>query len=266
MDGLAATFARCRDEGRAALLTYIMAGDPTLKASKEMALACVRGGADILEIGMPFSDPIGDGPTIQRAGERSLAQGTTLDGCLALAAELHEETHTPVVLMGYLNPILAYGEARFLDRCRRARVAALIIPELPPEEAVELSALARDRGVGMVFLVTPTSTPARRQAAAAAATAFLYLVSVTGVTGARAELPPELGALAAEVRAASSVPVVVGFGVSTPDHARAIGRMADGVVVGSAIVSRIAEEGTTRARAARVRGFVSSLRSGLDPR
>jgi tryptophan synthase alpha chain len=240
-----------------------MGGDPTLKTSKAMALACIQGGADILEIGMPFSDPIADGPTIQRAAERALAAGTTLEGCLDLAAEIRADTAAPIALMGYFNPVFAYGEARFLKRCRRSGVDAVILPDLPPEEATDFIELARAEGIGVVFLLAPTSTPARRRAAISAATGFLYFVSVTGVTGARADLPAELGTRLAEIRAESRVPVVVGFGISTPNHARSLGRMADGVVVGSAIVSRIAEGGTTRARAARVKQFVGSLRRGL---
>lgn len=260
---LRATFARCREEGRAALVTYIMGGDPTLEASKAMALACAEGGADVLEIGVPFSDPVADGPTIQRAGERSLAAGTTVERCLALAAEVRAETEAAIALMGYFNPVLAYGEARFLDRCREAGVDAMIVPDLPPEEAEGFGELARARGVATVFLLAPTSTPARVQAALGVATGFLYFVSVTGVTGARTELPVDLSAKLAEVRAESRLPVVVGFGVSTPEQARTLGGIADGVVVGSAIVSRIAEEGTTRDRADRVKHFVASLRQAL---
>lgn len=264
-DRLSAIFARCRSEGRAALVTYVMAGDPDLKTSEAMALACVEAGADILELGMPFSDPIADGPTLQRAAERSLASGTTLEDCLRVAAAVRARTDVPIALMGYVNPVLAYGEARFLDRCREVGVDALILPDLPPEEATGLGELAAARGISTVFLLAPTSTPTRRKAAGEAATGFLYFVSVTGVTGARTELPPDLDQQLAEVRASSPVPVVVGFGVSTPEQAHALGQLADGVVVGSAIVSRVAEGGSVKARAERVRKFVKSLRGGLGP-
>jgi tryptophan synthase alpha chain len=214
---------------------------------------------------MPFSDPIADGPTLQAAGERALAAGTTVEGCLGLAAAVRRRTAVPIALMGYVNPVLAYGEERFLDACARAGVDAVILPDLPPEEAEGFRALAAARGVRTVFLLAPTSTEGRIAEACAAATGFVYFVSVTGVTGARASLPPDLGHRVAAVRARSPVPVVVGFGVSTPEQAREVGRLADGVVVGSAIVSRIARGGPRAARAARVRRFVASLRAGLGP-
>ena len=256
---VAAAFAARRARGQAALVTYVMGGDPDLRGSRELALACAEGGADLLEIGIPFSDPIADGPTIQAAGERALAAGTTPARVLELASEVRRRTEVPIALMGYLNPVLAYGEARFLDDCAGAGVDALILPDLPPEEAGELGRRAREKGVGTVFLLAPTSTEARRAAACAASTAFVYFVSVTGVTGARRALPEDLPAQLAAVRAVSPVPVVVGFGVSTPEQARALGRLADGVVVGSAIVSRAAGGGGRAARAARVRRFVGSL-------
>ena len=263
-DRIAAAFATARAEGRAALVTYVMGGDPDLATSRDMALACAEGGADLLEIGMPFSDPIADGPTIQAAGERALAAGATVEGCLRLAADVRKRTGAPIALMGYVNPVLAYGEERFLDGCARAGVDAVILPDLPPEEAEAFRALAAARGVRTVFLIAPTSTEGRVAEACAAATGFVYFVSVTGVTGARAALPEDLGHRVAAVRARSPVPVVVGFGVSTPEQARHVGRLADGVVVGSAIVSRVAKGGTRRVRAARVRRFVAGLRAGLE--
>ncbi len=262
-DRVAAAFARCREQGRAALVAYVMGGDPDLAGSRAMAQACLDGGADLLEIGVPFSDPIADGPTIQAAGERALRHGTTIEDCLGVAAAVRARSEAPIALMGYVNTVLARGEARFLDGCRKAGVDALILPDLPPEEAQGLGRLAAERGVKTVFLLAPTSTAERRAAACAAATGFLYFVSVTGVTGARRELPPELPAQLAAARRDSPVPVVVGFGVSTPEQARALGRLADGVVVGSAIVSRIAQGGTRRARAERVRRYVASLARAL---
>jgi tryptophan synthase alpha chain len=165
--------------------------------------------------------------------------------------------------MGYVNPVLAYGEERFVAEAAEAGADALILPDLPPEEAGGIAAAAAARGVALVFLLAPTSTEARRRAACAAATGFVYFVSVTGVTGARRELPPELPGLLGTVRAESPVPVVVGFGISEPGQARELSRLADGVVVGSALVSRIARAGTRTARAARVRSFTASLRRAL---
>jgi tryptophan synthase alpha chain len=263
VDRLGEMFARCRAGGEAALVTYVMGGDPDLSTSKAMALACVEGGADLVEIGVPFSDPIADGPTIQHAAERALARGTTPADCLEVAAAVRSRGPTPIALMGYLNPILAYGTERFLDDCARTGVDALIVPDLLPDEAGEISSLAAARGVRTVFLLAPTSTPARIDAAVRATTGFVYFVSVTGVTGARKALPEELGPQVAAVRARSGVPVVIGFGVSSPEQARALGPLADGVVVGSAIVQRIAEGGTRDQRAARVARFVRSLKRAL---
>jgi tryptophan synthase alpha chain len=260
---LQATFARCRARSEAAIVTYVMAGDPDLATSRAMALACVEGGADLLEIGMPFSDPIADGPTLQQAAERALAAGATTAGVLEVAAAVRSRSQVPIALMGYLNPILAHGPERFFAACASAGVDALIVPDLLPEESGELSALAAARGVGMVFLLAPTSTPARVEAAVRAATGFVYFVSVTGVTGARAELPADLPAQLAAVRARSPVPVVVGFGVSTPAQARALAPLADGVVVGSAIVKRIAQGGSRAERARRVTRFVRSLAGAM---
>ncbi len=257
------TFEACRGQGRAALVTYVMGGDPDLATSRAMALACVEGGADLLEIGIPFSDPIADGPTLQRAAERALAAGTRAGDVLGLAAEVRRRCEAPIALMGYVNPVLAYGEERFVADAARAGADALILPDLPPEEAEGIAAAAAAHGMALVFLLAPTSTGARRRAACAAATGFLYFVSVTGVTGARRELPAELAGQLAAVRAESPVPVVVGFGVSAPEQARRLARLADGVVVGSAVVSRIARAGSRPARAARVRSFAASLRRAM---
>lgn len=262
-DRIEATFARCRATGEAALVTYVMAGDPDLATSKAMAVACAEGGADLVEIGIPFSDPIADGPTIQHAAERALAAGTTTRDVLAVAAHLRARSGVPIALMGYLNPILAHGVERFAKDCARAGVDALIVPDLLPEEAGEIAPVLAASGVRTVFLLAPTSGRERIEAAARAASGFLYFVSVTGVTGARKSAPADVGPKLAAVRAASPVPVVIGFGVSAPDQARALGKLADGVVVGSAIVQRIARGGSRAARAARVRRFVASLKRAL---
>ncbi len=262
-DRIRAAFQRRRAAGEAALVTYVMGGDPDVEASKAMALACVEGGADLLEIGIPFSDPIADGPTIQRAAERALASGTTTAGVLSVAAAVRARSEVPIALMGYLNPILAHGVTRFAGDCEKAGVDAVIVPDLLPEEADEIAPVLAAHGVRTVFLLAPTSGPERIEAAARAATGFLYFVSVTGVTGARSAVPSEVGSKVAAIRRRSKVPVVVGFGVSTPEQASALGRLADGVVVGSAIVERIAAGGARSARVARVTRFVRSLRSAL---
>jgi tryptophan synthase alpha chain len=260
---LSETFARCRAEGRPALVTYVMGGDPDVAGSARMALACVEGGADLLEIGVPFSDPIADGPTIQLAAERALRHGTSPRDCLEVVRAVRRRSQAPVALMGYLNPFLAAGLDGFFAEAATAGVDALIIPDLLPEEAGEVGPLSARHGIALVFLLAPTSTPARVEAAAKASTGFVYFVSVTGVTGARSTLPTDLSSKVAAARAAATVPVVVGFGVSTPSQAAALGGLADGVVVGSAIVSRVAGAGPLTARARRVATFVSSLARGL---
>jgi len=263
MSRLTDAFAGCRTAGRPALVTYVMGGDPDLKGSIRLALACVEGGADLLEIGVPFSDPIADGPTIQLAAERALRHGTSPRDCLEVVRAVRRRSQVPVALMGYLNPMLAQGMDGFLAEAAAAGVDALIIPDLLPEEADEIGASAARHGVAMVFLLAPTSTPIRVEAAVKAATGFVYFVSVTGVTGARATLPTDLTEKVAAVRRAAKVPVVIGFGVSTPAQAAALGGLADGVVVGSAIVSRGAAPGPLSARAGKVRAFVASLAKAL---
>jgi tryptophan synthase alpha chain len=262
-DRIRAAFERCRAAGETALVTYVMGGDPDAASSTAMALACAEGGADLLEIGVPFSDPIADGPTIQHAAERALAAGTRTADVLQVAAAVRARSEVPIALMGYLNPILAHGVTRFAKDCARAGVDALIVPDLLPEEAGELAPALAAHGVRTVFLLAPTSGPERIEAAARAATGFLYFVSVTGVTGAGKAAAGDIRAQVEAIRARSEVPLVVGFGVSSPAEARALGRLADGVVVGSAIVKRIAEGGSRSARAARVRRFVGSLKRAL---
>jgi tryptophan synthase alpha chain len=258
-----AAFDRCRARKEAALVTYVMGGDPDVATSRAMALACAKAGADLLEIGFPFSDPVADGPTIQRAAERALAAGTATADVLGVAAWVRERSDVPIALMGYLNPILAHGVERFARDCARAGVDALIVPDLLPEEADELAPALAAHGVRTVFLLAPTSGPVRVAAAVRAATGFVYFVSVLGVTGARKAVPAEIGAQLAAIRKASPVPVVVGFGDSSPEEARGLAGLADGVVVGSAIVQRIAEGGSRAARVARVGRFVRSLKRAL---
>lgn len=262
-DRIASMFDAARAREEAALVTYLMAGDPDLATSQAAALACAEAGADLIEIGMPFSDPIADGPTLQRAAERALANGTTVAHALAVAAHVRARSTARLALMGYVNPVLAYGLERFFEDAADAGVDAVILPDVPPEESGELKAAADAAGVRTVFLLAPTSTEARRRAAAQAASGFLYFVSVTGVTGARRELPPDLADQVRAVREASPVPVVVGFGVSTPVQAHEVAALADGVVVGSALVSRLAEPGSRRDRVERVRRFVKGLKRAM---
>ena len=260
---LAAVFARCATESRSALITYVMAGDPDPAGSAELARACIAGGADIVELGIPFSDPLADGPVIQAAGERALASGTRLAQVLGIAGSLRRGTETPIVLMGYLNPILAMGEGAFFAACERRGVDAVIIPDLLPEAAGVVAGEARRHGVGLVFLVATGTSPARRRRAAKAATAFVYLTAVDGVTGVRQELPATLAADLAVLRSESPVPVVVGFGISRPEHVAALNGRADGIVVGSAIVAVVAEETDDSRRVEAVRTLVQALRGAM---
>jgi len=257
---IAEAFSVTQRQHRAALITYVMAGDPDLAGSQALVTACIEGGADIVEIGIPFSDPIADGPVIQRAGQRALAAGTKLSNVLDLAAALRKQHATPIVLMGYLNPILAMGEERFIDRCAGVGVDGVIVPDLLPEESARLRAAASAAEIATISLVSTSSTQQRIEAACGAATGFVYLVSVSGVTGVRSELPTNLNDHIARVKAVSALPVVVGFGISKPQHVAEVGEFADGVVVGSAIVACAEEADGSVEAPAKVTELVKSLR------
>ena len=227
-------------EGRRAFVPYIMAGDPDL----ETTLALVRGlpgaGADVIELGVPFTDPMADGPTIQRAGQRALARGTTLAGVLETVRRFRAgDAGTPVVLMGYYNPIASRGVARFVAEAAEAGVDGLIVVDLPPEEDEELCLPARAAGLDFIRLATPTTDDRRLPAVLRNASGFVYYVSIAGVTGAAAPTPEAVAPEVARIRAAAGLPVMVGFGIRTPEAARAIAGVADGCVVGSAIVGEI---------------------------
>jgi tryptophan synthase alpha chain len=236
-------FSRARAEDRVALVPYIMAGYPDLATSRALALALLEAGADVLELGVPFSDPLADGATIQHASQVALDQGTTLGSCLSLAGDLSRSRKTPIVLMGYYNPIFSLGVERFCEYAAAAGVAGLIVPDLPPEEASTLAEPARVRGIELIYLVTPTSPDARIEQVARAAgrsgNGFIYCVSLSGVTGARAELSDRLGEFLGRVRAHTTLPLAVGFGVSTPEHVAHIGALADGAVVASALLNAV---------------------------
>jgi tryptophan synthase alpha chain len=241
---------------RKALVTYLMAGDGGPDATVKAVRECVAAGADVIELGFPFSDPIADGPVIQKAAMRAMAAGTTLASTLEVARRARAEVAVPLVLMGYLNPVLAYGVERLVKDCAAVGVDGLILPDLPPEEAGELRLHAQTHGVATVFFLAPTSTVARERAVLEASTGFIYFVSVTGVTGARAGVP-DVGPQVQRIRAASRVPVAVGFGISTPEQARQVATFADGVVVGSALVDRLS-------RGESPGPLVASLRAALD--
>ena len=256
LDALAALFARTRAQGRPAFLPYYPVGYPTYDESLEAIQAMAEAGVDGFEIGMPFSDPLADGPTIQAATQVALRNGVTARRCLEAVAELRARgVRQPMLLMGYLNPLLAYGPDAFARDARAAGADGLIVPDLPPEEAGLLAPACAREGLALIFFLAPTSSDARIRQVAERARGFLYVVSVTGVTGARAALPPGLGDFLARVRAQTECPRVVGFGISGPEQARAMSGLAEGFIVGSALV-RAGAEGMDAVRelAAQIRG------------
>jgi tryptophan synthase alpha chain len=262
MDRISRTFDHLRETGRTALMPFLTMGYPRLESALALVPALVEAGADLIELGMPFSDPLADGATIQAAGQQALANGMTLSRCLEQAAELRSRgVGVPFVLMGYYNPILQMGLAGFARRAAEAGIDGLIVPDLPPEEADPLRSALEAAGIALVFLLAPTSDEARIRLVAGCSRGFLYLVSLTGVTGTRDQLPADLEAFAALARAATGMPLAVGFGISTPAHAARVARLADGVIVGSALIKRI---GSARDPVAAARDFVASLRAGID--
>ncbi|HPA94680.1 MAG: tryptophan synthase subunit alpha [Thermoanaerobaculia bacterium] len=237
MSAISETFARCRAEGRAAFVPFIVAGDPDLATTEELLSVLAEAGADLIEIGVPFSDPIADGPVIQAAGQRALAAGATLERILATIARVRGRLGVPLVLFSYANPILVHGAARFAEQAAASGVDGVLIVDLPPEEAaVEVSPALAEQGLDRILLLAPTSGPERIDLVAKAGSGFVYYVSRTGVTGEREALADELPRQLRAVRRRLRLPVVVGFGISTPAQVAAVAPLADGVVVGSALV------------------------------
>ena len=242
LTGMTAAFAHAREAGRTALLPYVMAGYPDEATSEALAVALGEAGADVLELGVPFSDPMADGATIQVASHHALAGGMTPEGALALAGRIHARIATPLLLMTYYNPIFSLGIEMFCARAAQAGIVGLIVPDLPPEESEPLQSAARQRGIALIYLVTPTSPDERLAQVAEAAKdsgGFLYCVSLSGTTGARDQLPEHLAAFLARVRSYSDLPLAVGFGVSRPEHVAEIGTMAEGAVVASALLNAV---------------------------
>ncbi|MDQ3855135.1 MAG: tryptophan synthase subunit alpha [Chloroflexota bacterium] len=260
MSGIAGAFASASAEHRAALIPYLMVGFPEPGAEPALAATLEAAGADILELGLPFSDPLADGPTVQRAANRSLAAGTTMSACILSAARIRERTALPLVMMGYLNPLLAYGIERFCADAAAAGVDGLIVPDLPPEEAEGVRAATRAHAVDLIYLLAPTSTDERIQQVAGAASGFIYCVSLTGVTGARSELSAGLEPFLQRVRRHTDVPLAVGFGISKPEHVAQVSRLADGVVVASALLDLL-DRLPSGDVSATVNTYVASLRA-----
>jgi len=260
---LAATFTRLRARGERALVAYLMAGDPSLAETRRLVVEAERRGADVIELGVPFSDPLADGPVIQRAGTRALAAGTSLARVLEMVSTLRAQVHVPLVVMTYYNPVLAFGLKSFARTAADAGADGVIVPDLPWEECEPLRAETEPAGLDMIQFVAPTSTPTRVKTIARLSRGFIYVVSLTGVTGARRELPKDLDAQIRTLRLVTTKPVCVGFGVSTPEQVAAVGQIADGVAVGSAIVRTIEEHTGTAALVDRVGDFIAALKQPL---
>jgi tryptophan synthase alpha chain len=236
------TFARLRSEGRKAFVAYVMAGDPDYDTSLELVRGLPGAGVDVIELGLPFTDPMADGPTIQLAGQRALEAGQTLAKTLDMARALRaEDDTTPIVLMGYYNPIYSMGVPRFLEAAKAAGVDGLIVVDLPPEEDDELCLPAQAAGLNFIRLATPTTDDRRLPKVLQNTSGFVYYVSITGITGAAAAQAGEVGPEVARIKAQTELPVVVGFGIRTPEAAEAMAGVADGAVVGSAIVRQVEE-------------------------
>lgn len=260
---LDATFAALRARRERALVPYFTAGDPSIAATRQLVVEAARRGADVIELGIPFSDPLADGPVIQRATQRALAAGVTLPRVLELVREMRGEVSVPLVFLTYYNPILAFGLKAFCRTAVEAGIDGVIVADLPPEEAGPLQVEAEPAGLDLVHLVAPTSTPERMRRIARASQGFIYMVSLTGVTGERAALAPELSQQLRALRAITTKPICVGFGISTPAQAREVGRVADGVIVGSAIVRLVEQHGATPDLLARVGDFIAALKAPL---
>ncbi len=259
MTRIDATFARLRAEGKKAFVAYLMAGDPDYETSLEVVKGLPEAGVDIIELGMPFTDPMADGPTIQLAGQRALEGGQTLQKTLDMATEFRKrDDTTPIVMMGYYNPIYSRGVDRFLEDARAAGIDGLIVVDLPPEEDEELCIPAQAAGLNFIRLATPTTDDKRLPKVLQNTSGFVYYVSITGITGAASAVAGDVGPEVARIKAQTDLPVIVGFGIKTPEAAQGIAGIADGAVVGSAIVERIARGDS----AGEVLSFVKSLADG----
>jgi tryptophan synthase alpha chain len=257
---IAKRFRGLSEAGELGLVAYITAGDPSLDASEKIVLAAAEAGADIIELGVPFSDPLADGPTIQRASERALRSGTTLAGVIDLVRRLRKHTEVPLVLFSYFNPILQMGIEKFADAASAAGTDGVLATDLTLEESADYRAVLHARGLDTIFLAAPTSTDARLAKIAGVSTGFLYLISRTGVTGARESLPEELPGLVRRIRKFTTLPIAVGFGISLPTHVTVLGGIADAAVVGSALVAEVEKSSSAQSAAKAVGDLVGSLK------
>src|SRR5277367_2088453 len=263
-------FAQLRESGELGIVAYITAGDPSLNATLQYVLALAEAGADVIELGVPFSDPLADGPTIQRASERALEAGATLRGVIDLVARIRKTSEVPLVLFSYYNPILQMGLEKFAATAAAAGADGVLVTDLTPEESAEYREILARHQLDTVFLAAPTSDDERLAKISAVSSGFLYIISRTGVTGAKDAMPEDLPALLRRARNATSLPLAVGFGISLPGHVSMLGGLADAAVVGSALVSEIANAKTPEAAAtalgARMRALKEAARHGLSKR
>ncbi|SJZ32113.1 tryptophan synthase subunit alpha [Selenihalanaerobacter shriftii] len=237
MGRIAATFNRLKQKEQSAFIPFLMAGDPNLELTKELVLEAERKGADIIELGIPYSTPLADGPTIQKAGKRSLTHGTNLNDIFELVEEIRLESDIPLILMGYYNSVFSYGVEEFVNKSEEVGVDGVIIPDLPLGEDEELREYSTE--LNIILLVTPISTEKRLKEVAEASSGFIYAVSTSGTTGARTEVAKEVKGIVEKVKSLTSIPVAVGFGISKPEHVSEVGQFADGAIVGSAIIQKI---------------------------
>jgi len=267
---IAQRFRALSAAGEMGLVAYITAGDPSLAATEKIVLAAANAGADVIELGVPFSDPVADGPTIQRASDRALRSGTTLAGVIELVRRIRAHSEVPLVLFSYFNPLLQMGLEKFASAAAVAGADGVLATDLTPEEAVEYRATLQAHGLDTIFLAAPTSTDARLAKIGAASSGFLYVISRAGVTGERAELPAELPALIRRARKFTTLPIAVGFGISLPTHVTVLGGIADAAVVGSALMAEIEKAATPDAAATavaeRIRLLKSAARMGVSRR
>jgi tryptophan synthase alpha chain len=261
---IAKRFADLRAAGELGIVAYITAGDPTLAATRDYVLALAKAGADVIELGVPFSDPLADGPTIQRASERALKSGTTLAGVISLVRQIRQSSQVPLMLFSYFNPILQMGLEKFAAAAAEAGADGVLVTDLTPEESVEYREIMHAHHLDTIFLAAPTSTDERLVKIAACSTGFLYLISRTGVTGAKDALPNDLPALLRRVRSFTQLPIAVGFGISLPGHVSVLGGLADAAVIGSALVSEIEKAPSPEAAAAALRTRVRALKEAAS--
>lgn len=261
MSRIGIAFRRLKQDGKKALVPFLTAGDPNPAATKRLILTLERAGADVIELGVPFSDPMADGPVIQKASERALAKGMTLRKVLGLVSRVRKASQVPLLLMGYFNPILSYGLERFARDAARAGVDGAIVVDLPPEESGDLDRALKKNGIDLIYLLTPTSDADRIRIVCRRARGFIYFVSMTGVTGAALKSEAEIRSKVAEIRRCTKLPIAIGFGISSPKQARAMGKIGDGAVVGSALVTLIHKN--ARNPSAKAGAFIKRMRDAL---